>query len=72
MTAYAYAHLDDDLARTLLRRAGLDDIDAQSLSADRMDELFGQYRAHDITDEETFKRLAAEYGLEVAPSFQAV
>lgn len=46
------------------RYFGLDDIDAQSLSADRMDELFGQYRAHDITDEETFKRLAAEYGLE--------
>ena len=43
---------------------GLDDIDAQALSADRMDELFGQYRAHDITDEETFKRLAADYGLD--------
>ncbi|MXV60940.1 DNA-directed RNA polymerase subunit epsilon [Natronorubrum sp. JWXQ-INN-674] len=43
---------------------GLDDIDAQALSAERMDELFGQYRAHDITDEETFKRLAAEYGLD--------
>ncbi|ELY65008.1 hypothetical protein [Natrinema versiforme] len=43
---------------------GLDDIDAQELSADRMDELFGQYRAHDITDEETFQRLAADYGLD--------
>ncbi|ELY93096.1 DNA-directed RNA polymerase subunit epsilon [Natrialba chahannaoensis JCM 10990] len=48
------------------RRAyfGLDDIDAQALSADRMDELFGQYRAHDITDEPTFKRLAADHGLD--------
>ncbi|MFA9425950.1 DNA-directed RNA polymerase subunit epsilon [Natronorubrum sp. A-ect3] len=43
---------------------GLDDIDAQALSAERMDDLFGQYRAHDITDEETFKRLAADYGLD--------
>ncbi|QSX01072.1 DNA-directed RNA polymerase subunit epsilon [Haloterrigena alkaliphila] len=43
---------------------GLDDIDAQQLSADRMEELFGQYRAHDITDEETFERLAADYGLD--------
>ncbi|QLG50220.1 DNA-directed RNA polymerase subunit epsilon [Natrinema halophilum] len=43
---------------------GLDDIDAQSLSADRMEELFARYRAHDITDEETFKRLAADYGLD--------
>jgi len=43
---------------------GLDEIDAQTLSADRMEELFAQYRAHDITDEESFKRLAADYGLE--------
>ncbi len=43
---------------------GLDDIDAQELSADRMEELFAQYRAHDITDEPTFKRLAADYGLD--------
>ncbi|EMA41661.1 hypothetical protein [Halobiforma nitratireducens] len=43
---------------------GLDDVDAQELSADRMEELFGQYRAHDITDEATFERLAAEYGLD--------
>ncbi|WP_222920172.1 DNA-directed RNA polymerase subunit epsilon [Natrinema sp. SYSU A 869] len=43
---------------------GLDDIDVQTLSADRMEELFGRYRAHDITDEETFERLAAEYGLD--------
>ena len=43
---------------------GLDDIDAQALSADRMEELFAQYRAHDITEEETFQRLAAEYGLD--------
>ncbi|SEW23064.1 hypothetical protein [Natrinema salifodinae] len=43
---------------------GLDDIDAQQLSADRMEELFAQYRAHDITEEDAFKRLAAEYGLD--------
>ncbi|WP_254762832.1 DNA-directed RNA polymerase subunit epsilon [Natrinema marinum] len=43
---------------------GLDDIDAQALSADRMEELFAQYRAHDITEEETFKRLAVDYGLD--------
>jgi hypothetical protein len=48
------------------RRAyfGLDDVDVSELSADRMDELFGQYRAHDITDEETFRRLAADHGLD--------
>ncbi len=43
---------------------GLDDLDASELSAERMDELFGQYRAHDITDEPTFERLAAEHGLD--------
>ena len=43
---------------------GLDEIDARELSAERMDELFGQYRAHDITDETEFQRLAAEYGLD--------
>ncbi|OLZ42093.1 DNA-directed RNA polymerase subunit epsilon [Natrinema saccharevitans] len=43
---------------------GLDDIDAQALSADRMEELFAQYRAHDITDEEPFERLASAYGLD--------
>ncbi|OVE84902.1 DNA-directed RNA polymerase subunit epsilon [Natronolimnobius baerhuensis] len=48
------------------RRAyfGLDDIDAQALSADRMEDLFAQYRAHDITDESRFKQLAATYGLD--------
>jgi hypothetical protein len=43
---------------------GLDEIDAQELSADRMEDLFARYRAHDITDEDGFKRLAAEYGLD--------
>ncbi|MDJ1431411.1 DNA-directed RNA polymerase subunit epsilon [Halostagnicola sp. A-GB9-2] len=43
---------------------GLDDLDASELSAERMDELFGQYRAHDITDEPTFERLATEHGLD--------
>ncbi len=43
---------------------GLDDIDVGSLSADRMDDLFGRYRAHDITDEPAFTRLAAQYGLD--------
>ncbi|MWV41352.1 DNA-directed RNA polymerase subunit epsilon [Natrialba sp. INN-245] len=43
---------------------GLDDVDVGSLSADRMDDLFGRYRAHDITDESAFTRLAAQYGLD--------
>ncbi len=43
---------------------GLDDLDVGSLSPDRMDELFAQYRAHDITDDATFKRLAADHGLD--------
>ncbi|MFP9190678.1 DNA-directed RNA polymerase subunit epsilon [Natronosalvus vescus] len=43
---------------------GLDDIDVSALSPERMEELFGQYRAHDITDEATFKRLAAQHGLD--------
>ncbi|WP_254767026.1 DNA-directed RNA polymerase subunit epsilon [Salinilacihabitans rarus] len=48
------------------RRAyfGLDDLDVRSLSPERMDELFGQYRAHDITDDPTFERLAAQHGLD--------
>ncbi|NKE34257.1 DNA-directed RNA polymerase subunit epsilon [Natronococcus sp. JC468] len=48
------------------RRAyfGLDDVDVSELSPNRMDELFGQYRAHDITDEEAFRRLAADHGLD--------
>ena len=44
---------------------GLEDLDAGSLSPERMDELFSQYRAHDITDDPTFKRLAAQHGLEI-------
>ncbi|ARS89524.1 DNA-directed RNA polymerase subunit epsilon [Natrarchaeobaculum aegyptiacum] len=43
---------------------GLDDVDVQSLSADRMEELFAEYRAHDVTDEPTFKRLASKHGLD--------
>lgn len=48
------------------RRAyfGLEDLDVGSLSPERMDELFGRYRAHDITDEASFKRLAAQHGLD--------
>ncbi|AGB36199.1 hypothetical protein [Natronococcus occultus] len=48
------------------RRAyfGLDNVDVSELSPDRMDELFGQYRAHDITEEDAFKRLAADHGLD--------
>ncbi|AXR79154.1 DNA-directed RNA polymerase subunit epsilon [Natrarchaeobaculum sulfurireducens] len=46
------------------RYFGLDDVDVQALSADRMEELFTQYRAHDITEEPTFKRLAATHGLD--------
>ncbi len=49
------------------RRAyfGLDDVDVSSLSPDRMDELFAEYKAHDVTDESTFKRLAAQHGLDI-------
>ena len=49
------------------RRAyfGLDEIDVSALSPDRMEELFGQYRAHDVTDDPTFKRLTAQHGLDV-------
>lgn len=43
---------------------GLDDVDVHALSADRMEELFAQYRAHDVADEPTFKRLAAKHGLD--------
>ncbi|UTF53660.1 DNA-directed RNA polymerase subunit epsilon [Natronosalvus rutilus] len=48
------------------RRAyfGLDDVDVSDLSPERMEELFGQYRAHDITDDPTFERLAAHHGLD--------
>lgn len=47
------------------RYFGLEDPDVGSLSPERMDDLFGQYRAHDITDESTFKRLAAQHGLDI-------
>ena len=43
---------------------GLDDLDVGSLSLERMEELFAQYRAHDVADEAAFKRLAATYGLD--------
>ncbi|MFC6719213.1 DNA-directed RNA polymerase subunit epsilon [Natrialbaceae archaeon GCM10025810] len=43
---------------------GLDDLDVSDLSPERMEELFARYRAHDVTDEETFKRLAADHGLD--------
>ncbi|GAB3038873.1 DNA-directed RNA polymerase subunit epsilon [Natronobiforma cellulositropha] len=48
------------------RRAyfGLDDLDVSALSPERMDDLFAQYKAHDITDEEVFRRLAADHGLD--------
>lgn len=48
------------------RRAyfGLDDIDLSVLSTERMDELFDEYKRHDITDEAAFKRLAAQHGLD--------
>lgn len=46
------------------RYFGLDDLDVQSLSPERMEELFTQYRAHDITDEPAFKRLAAAHGID--------
>ncbi|MFC4247383.1 DNA-directed RNA polymerase subunit epsilon [Natribaculum luteum] len=49
------------------RRAyfGLDDVDVSALSPDRMDELFAEYKAHDVTDESTFKHLAAQHGLDI-------
>lgn len=48
------------------RRAylGLDDLDRGSLSAERMEQLFEEYRRNDITDEEPFRQLAAWYGLD--------
>ena len=47
------------------RYFGLDEIDVSALSPERMDELFAQYRAHDVTDEPTFERLAAQHDLDV-------
>ncbi|WP_232687093.1 DNA-directed RNA polymerase subunit epsilon [Halobacterium zhouii] len=44
---------------------GLDDVDASALSQDRMESLFEEYKAHDVTDEETFQRLAERHGLDV-------
>ena len=48
------------------RRAyfGLDDIDLSVLSTERMDELFDEYKRHDITDESAFKRLTTQHGLD--------
>ncbi|MCU4926108.1 DNA-directed RNA polymerase subunit epsilon [Halobacteria archaeon AArc-dxtr1] len=43
---------------------GLDDVDVSALSPDRMEELFAEYRAHDITDDPTFERLAERHGLD--------
>lgn len=43
---------------------GLEDLDVGSLSPERMEELFAQYRAHDITDDPTFERLASTHGLD--------
>ncbi len=46
------------------RYFGLEDLDVGSLSPERMETLFAEYRAHDITDDPTFRRLAAEAGLD--------
>lgn len=48
------------------RRAylGLDDLDPSALSEERLEGLFEQYRANDITDEEPFERLADRHGLD--------
>lgn len=46
------------------RYLGLDDLDPTALSEERLERLFEQYRANDITDEDTFRRLAARHGLD--------
>jgi len=46
------------------RYFGLDDLDAGSVSPERMEELFEQYRRHDVTDEPAFQRLAERYDLD--------
>lgn len=47
------------------RRAyfGLDDLDASTLSPERMEHLFEEYKARDITDDPAFERLADRYDL---------
>ncbi|MFB6072209.1 MAG: DNA-directed RNA polymerase subunit epsilon [Halobacterium sp.] len=46
------------------RYFGLDDLDAGDVSPDRMEDLYEQYKRHDVTDEPAFRELADRYGLD--------
>lgn len=48
------------------RYLGLDDLDASTLSEDRMEALYEEYRDQDILDEEAFARLAEARDLDTA------
>ncbi|WP_122089282.1 DNA-directed RNA polymerase subunit epsilon [Halalkalicoccus subterraneus] len=54
-------HIVDVERRSYL---GLDDLDARAITESRLEELFGQYKANDITDEPAFRRLAAQHDLD--------
>jgi hypothetical protein len=43
---------------------GLDDLDPGALSEERLEDLFEQYRANDVTDEDAFRELADRHGLD--------
>jgi hypothetical protein len=44
---------------------GLDDLDAATLSQDRMESLFEEYKAHDVTEDPAFQRLAERHDLDL-------
>jgi hypothetical protein len=46
------------------RYFGLDDLDASDLSQERLNDLFERYKAHDVTEEDAFERLAERHGLD--------
>ncbi len=46
------------------RYLGLDELDPESVSEDRLERLFGEYKANDITDDDAFRRLAARHDLD--------
>ncbi|AHG02980.1 DNA-directed RNA polymerase epsilon subunit [Halobacterium sp. DL1] len=46
------------------RYFGLDDLDAGSVSSERLEDLFEQYKRHDVTEEPAFQRLADRYDLD--------
>lgn len=47
------------------RYLGLDDLEPDAVSTERLESLFEAYKEHDITSDDTFEELAASHGLDI-------